>query len=194
MGGIEATELIRQDQSVPNQPYIIALTAGAVSLSSFSRLPLTVYFLIYLTTFLFPHSRCIQRKQAKVFRSRHERGAHKTSTEDAPHPRTAKCTDISRTHAVKRAIVMSVFLFFFVFFSAKCVYINIFFALNPLNPFRHLHPSEQKFSYWSFRQNSRYKNVGWYVTWLLILSLSPIFFKKILLSHSIHLWCIADFA
>ena len=29
--------------------------------------------------------------------------------------------------------------------------------------FRHLHPTTQAFTYWSYRFNARAKNIGWYV-------------------------------
>lgn len=37
-----------------------------------------------------------------------------------------------------------------------------------VDTFRHLHPTDQKFSWWSYRYNARAKNIGWRIDYFLI--------------------------
>lgn len=37
-----------------------------------------------------------------------------------------------------------------------------------VDTFRHLHPDEQKFSWWSYRYNARAKNIGWRIDYFLV--------------------------
>ena len=42
-----------------------------------------------------------------------------------------------------------------------------------IDTFRHMHPDEKKYSWWSYRFNSRERNIGWRLDYFLTHSLDP---------------------
>jgi exodeoxyribonuclease-3 len=48
--------------------------------------------------------------------------------------------------------------------------IDALLAADFVDTFRHLHPSEQKYSWWSYRAGAREKNIGWRIDYFLVSS------------------------
>jgi exodeoxyribonuclease III len=48
--------------------------------------------------------------------------------------------------------------------------IDALLAADFVDTFRHLHPAEQQYSWWSYRAGAREKNIGWRIDYFLVSS------------------------
>lgn len=64
---------------------------------------------------------------------------------------------------------------------------RFFTECNLVDSFRHLHPEKQEFSWWSYRQNARAKNLGWRLDYLLVTeSLERKINRALILKDALH--------